>query len=70
VIFVILSLHFVNKILVLFKFHTVIILLTLCAKHTHLFILEVNLIFQLVSDLGTICLDSILECYFVLTSIL
>jgi hypothetical protein len=40
-------------------------LLTLCA-HTHLFILEVILIFQLVSELGTLCLDSILECLFLL----
>jgi hypothetical protein len=31
-----------------------------------LFILEVILIFQLVSELGTLCLDSILECLFLL----
>jgi hypothetical protein len=33
--------------------------------HTHTcFVLEVISIFQLVSELGTLCLDSILECYF------
>jgi hypothetical protein len=32
---------------------------------THLlFILEVNFNFQLVSELGTLWLDSFLECYF------
>jgi RNA-binding protein YhbY len=65
VVFLISSFHFINKILVFFKFRIVIILLTLCA-HTHLFILEVNLIFQLVSELGTLCLDPILKCYFLL----
>jgi hypothetical protein len=29
-----------------------------------LFILEVNFNFQLVSELGTLCVDLILECYF------
>jgi hypothetical protein len=47
-----------------FIFRIDIILLTLCA-HTHTcFILEVILIFHLVSELGTLCLDLILECYF------
>jgi len=48
VVFLILSFHFVNKILVLFKFRIDIILLTPCA-YTHLFILEVNLIFFSIS---------------------
>jgi hypothetical protein len=38
---------------------------------THLsFILKSNFNFQLVSELGTLCVDLILECYFFLTSIL
>jgi hypothetical protein len=38
--------------------------------HTLVFYLEVNFIFQLVSELGTLCVDLILEGYFFLTSIL
>jgi hypothetical protein len=48
-----------------FKFRIDIILLTLCA-HTHLFYIRSHFIFQLVSELGTLCLDLILECYFFL----
>jgi hypothetical protein len=44
--FLILSFHFINKILVLFKFHIDIILLTPCA-HTHLLILEVKFNFSI-----------------------
>jgi hypothetical protein len=62
VIFLLLSFHFVNKILVYFKFRIDIILLTLCA-HTRLFCNRSHFIFHLVSELGTLCLDSILECY-------
>jgi hypothetical protein len=51
---------------VLFKFRIVIIWLTPCA-HTHLFYIRSHLkFFQLVPELGTLCLDSILECYFFL----
>jgi hypothetical protein len=38
--------------------------------HTLALYLEVNFNFQLVSELGTLCVDLVLECYFFFTSIL
>jgi hypothetical protein len=44
-------------------FSAVLIFVNTCA-HTCYLLLEVNFNFQLVSKLGTLCVDLIRECYF------
>jgi hypothetical protein len=62
VVFLISSFHFVNKnsCVIYFPYYFVNTL----GSHTLAFILEVNFIFQLVSELGTLGEDLFLECYF------